>query len=366
MNQAKPRVIALYLLTSMACAPPAFVRLRSVLTVNTPATEPAEVVVGREVDRLRGRIARVAVSAPDDCIDFSSTSEAGTGTVESNVLHQRCAVELATLERALTAAGYSVVSWRQLRDVSGASSGAALLQAARTLGAQLILDVNALDWISRTRSAVNARWARTLHTSDPAGLLGEQLPAERFLPQSLSTIERYANAAEDELLHRMRRGAGLNLTVVSTEAGQTLLFYRRFIVEPYQSESVVNVLLQRNEDQYVAVHPTGMLVPPQAGTYRTSVEVTRLTRPDFLADDTHHRLLQELVTDCVAQIGTRFGPPAAIVPIVPVEPRRAEAPPPLPPAPPPQPIVGVALPIAPPAPAPPQEDRRERRRRHHE
>jgi hypothetical protein len=164
----------------MACAPPAFVRLRSVLTVNTPATEPAEVVVGREVDRLRGRIARVAVSAPDDCIDFSSTSEAGTGTVESNVLHQRCAVELATLERALTAAGYSVVSWRQLRDVSGASSGAALLQAARTLGAQLILDVNALDWISRTRSAVNARWARTLHTSDPAGLLGRATARRTF------------------------------------------------------------------------------------------------------------------------------------------------------------------------------------------
>lgn len=352
-----------------ACAPPSFVRLRSTLTVNARAGEAAEVVASRELDRLRGGVARVAVSAPDECIDFTSVGEAGTGADEASVLHQRCAVELATLERSLTAAGFGVISWRQLRDATaaaraqGGAAASSTIQVARALGAQLILDVNALDWITRARSAVDARWDRALFASDASGSVGEPLTAERFVPESLSTIEGYANAAEEELLLRTRRGAGLNVTVISTEVGQALLFYRRFLVEPYHSQAVVNVLLQRAGGVYVAVPPASLVAQPTLRGYRPSVAVTRVSRPDVVADATHNRLLQELVTDCVAQITARFGPPAAFVPAPPAAPLRAETRREEPPPPPPPAYSGVAAQPTP-LPAPIPNERPERRRRH--
>jgi hypothetical protein len=333
----------------MGCANP-FIRVTSTLRVVGRPGDAAEVRTSTWITQPHAPTRSIAVEAPDECFNREASEVTGTATVQDHILHLRCAVEMSEVERGLTAAGYAVHSWRTLRDLRSSRELSAI-QAARELGAQLILHINSFATVTWARAPVDIRWDREIFESSPAGVRGRPLPANDFSSESLSRFESIVQAAESETARSTRVGVELDATAVLAHNGRAVWFYRRVAAAPLSNGESVNVLLTRVGGEWTAVLP-----PPETTAEAAAFQSTRAISLAAGSDDTRRAssfaVLRELVTDMAnhlrIQLEASIDPTQTISPPVPV-PSASASPPPAPAAP---PSAAVAAPSAAPGSVP--------------
>ena len=123
--------------------------------------------------QLAGGATTVAIRAPDHCSNSTTDQATGDAAAEGAILQTNCGVEMGEIERALTRAGYNVISWNILAREMEQNGSAA--DVAGRLGAQILFQINSLEK-SRKTLGQDARWERTYFTTDLNGVKKIPLP----------------------------------------------------------------------------------------------------------------------------------------------------------------------------------------------
>lgn len=187
---------------------------------------------------LRNRIRKLGVRPPDVCADQGISAGSGASQLQLGVLRTRCGVEMAELERALTRAGFEVVSWSALRQRVDAGEQP-LLDAARDLDIDLLLQVNALERID-IRPGRDARWERTYYRATREGEPRDPAAVPR---KRAAEFDRLIAEREASQQSGARVGATINVSGVWVESASAIWFYEWTRVDAVSSARQVRLLL---------------------------------------------------------------------------------------------------------------------------
>lgn len=200
----------------------------------TPSYTP-EVIDTPLFRDVRARVSTVGLSPPDDCADQGIGGGQGVGAVGTEVISIRCGVEMAALEAALSRAGYEVRSWSAIeqefdRTLYGTDralrapveSRSTLLDAARLLGIDVLLQVNALERVTVGRSG-NELWERSFFKSNRQGERREPVSVSQDLADEFDqVITDRENAIDTSTLV----AAVIDVSGIWVDTGTVMWFYR--------------------------------------------------------------------------------------------------------------------------------------------
>jgi hypothetical protein len=155
----------------------------------------------------------------------------GQAASAGRIVQTNCGVEMAEIERAFSAAGYSVASWDAIRNLV-AQEQMTPLGAARSLGADVLFQINSLER-STMDPGRSGLWERHFHRSSRSG---EDRGPARVSRQRGQELERIVVPAERELDPEPRLSATVNASAVLTESGDTIWYYEWTRVEPRSEE----------------------------------------------------------------------------------------------------------------------------------
>jgi hypothetical protein len=179
-----------------------------------------EIVTTPSFAQLAPQAVTVAVRAPDSCSNNTANQATGEAAAGGTILQTNCGIEMGEIERALTRAGYNVISWNILqremaRDVSAN-------EVASKLGAQVLFQVNSLEKSQKTLGQ-DARWERTYFRSDMTGRSATPLPLNEETRAFIRN--RYLKPIEDQFNTRSP-AVTLDAAAVWVPTGQSLWYYR--------------------------------------------------------------------------------------------------------------------------------------------
>lgn len=179
-----------------------------------------EVIATPAYNQLAGRATTVAVRAPDHCSNNTTNQATGEAAASGAILQTNCGVEMGEIERALTRAGYNVISWNILdREMARDNSAA---DVASRLGAQILFQVNSLER-SRKTLGQDARWERSYFRTDAVGGRAAPLPLSEQQRNTLSS----AYLAQIEAQQNPRAFAvTLDAAAIWVPTGQSIWYYR--------------------------------------------------------------------------------------------------------------------------------------------
>ncbi len=186
----------------------------------------------------RGRMGTLGLQPPDVCADQGLSASGGVGQLKLGVLRTRCGVEMAELERALVRAGYHVVSWGAVQQ-KATKQDIPLLESARDLGIDVLLQVNALERIEIS-PARDARFERRFFRATREGRRAEpaRVPATRA-----SDFEALIERREASLATGKRVGATINVSAVWVNTGATIWFYEWTQIDTVAVEPRIEILV---------------------------------------------------------------------------------------------------------------------------
>ena len=170
--------------------------------------------------QLAGGATTVAIRAPDHCSNSTTDQATGDAAAEGAILQTNCGVEMGEIERALTRAGYNVISWNILEREMQQNGSAA--DVAGRLGAQILFQINSLEK-SRKTLGQDARWERTYFTTDLNGVKKIPLPLVEELRNRLST--NYLSPIEAKQNPRAY-AVTLDASAIWVPTGQSIWYYR--------------------------------------------------------------------------------------------------------------------------------------------
>lgn len=179
-----------------------------------------EVIATPSYNQLAGKAATVAVRAPDSCVNNTANQATGGAAASGTILQTNCGVEMGEIERALTRAGYNVISWNVLQREM--SRDASATQVASSLGAQVLFQVNSLEKSQKTLGA-DARWERTYFRTDASGNMAQPLP---LTEEQRTYIGRTYLAPIEANVNTRSYAVTLDATAVWVATGQSLWYYR--------------------------------------------------------------------------------------------------------------------------------------------
>lgn len=305
ISETRARACAslLMLMTFSGCT--RYVLAQSTLHVGDEPS--AEVTASPAWHSLVTRIHQVALYAPDDCANFSTSGATGNAESVGTVLQTHCGVEMSEIERALTASGYVVSSWMTLQRMIS-TEHMTPLDTARRLGAQVLFQVNSLERSRRTRPMQNARWEREYRRAQADGTATG--PAEL---SSMDVSQLRALLAPNEHFYTdgERLGAGLDVNAVMVSSGQTIWFYRWLKVEPLPPDLRFSMFLfQSGSGPWLPVAGVGQgdALEAHSAKARESEAVSVQGSPENRIADAYHALIREVIRDFVERFrGTRAG-----------------------------------------------------------
>jgi hypothetical protein len=189
--------------------------------VSSPQDQQApEIIATPAYNQLAGQATTVAVRAPDHCSNNTTNQATGEAAATGAILLTNCGVEMGEIERALTRAGYNVISWNILdREMRRDNSAA---QVASQLGAQILFQINSLER-SRKTLGQDARWERSYFSTDAMGTNVQPLPLNEQARNLLSN--NYLEPIEAKQNPRAY-AVTLDAAAVWVPTGQTIWYYR--------------------------------------------------------------------------------------------------------------------------------------------
>ncbi len=292
--------LAMLLLPIFACgtATPYFL-VESRLIQNERHVGGADVTETPEFRSLEGMIQTIGLQPPDVCADQGKTGSGGDGQLQREILRTRCGVEMAEFERALARAGYRVVSWGAVRQLSG-NQEKPLLESARELGIDVLLQVNALERID-IRPGRDARIERRFYRATRHG--------ERADPTSVAQarareFERIIGQKEASLTSGSRVAATINVSAVSVESGATIWFYESTKIDSPDFDTQIAVLLDCDGGRCMEVTNPAPTEP--IGPISGSISGVSLAGdPADEAQAIFHDLVRELAVDLAERLAGR-------------------------------------------------------------
>jgi hypothetical protein len=206
---------------------------------------------------------------------------------------------MAELERALTRAGFRVVSWGAMQHMA-AKEKVGLLEAARELGIDALIQVNALERIE-IRPGRDARFERRFYR---ASLSGQRADPARVDSTVAREFESLIKPKEASLATGARVGATINVSAVSVESGATIWFYEWTQIDETAIDPQVTILVDCDQGACREV----MKVAPVSSGGPVEGSISGISLAGDPADETQaifHDLVRSLVTDLAERFAGR-------------------------------------------------------------
>ena len=197
-----------------------YYKVNSRFVSSAQGQQAPEVIATPSYNQFAGKAVTVAVRAPDSCVNNTASQATGDAAATGTILQTNCGVEMGEIERALTRAGYNVISWNILQRELARNASAN--EVASTLGAQVLFQVNSLEK-SRKTLGQDARWERTYFRSDAAGLMAQPLP---LTEEQRGQISRTYLAPIEAKANVRAYAVTLDAAAIWVPTGQSLWYYR--------------------------------------------------------------------------------------------------------------------------------------------
>lgn len=170
-------------------------------------------------NQLAPNATTVAVRAPDRCSNSTNNQATGGATSAGAIMQTNCGVEMGEIERALTRAGYNVISWNVVaRELSRNGSAT---DVAKSLGAQVLFQVNSLE-NSRKTLGQDARWERTYFSSN---IFGADLAPLQLSDAQRGLLSRNHLAAIEAKSNPASFAVTLDAVAIWVPTGQSIWYY---------------------------------------------------------------------------------------------------------------------------------------------
>lgn len=197
----------------------------------------------------------MAFRLPDRCLTNTAAQATGTTGKSDVVLLSECAVWLSRLERAVTEAGYRVISYDALNRLERQKQ-ISPYAAARELGADLVFMINSLE-TGEKKFGGQAGLKLHYFSTNQYGQAGEEekLDAEMrkllksFVKDSLNQDPEFTKERVSSL------SATLDATGVLSSSGEAIWFYRWGVGKKLHAERSLSYLFRGRGDFWRPVEP---------------------------------------------------------------------------------------------------------------
>ena len=275
-----------------ACGPSHYLVVSDFMVADNRETPP-EIVQSKTYQSVIPNIKSLAVKSPEGCANETAAQSSGEAAGQGVLLKTTCGIEMAELERALTKAGFQVISWKVLQNkvLKEESTPQA---ASKDLGAEVLFQINSLER-SLVQAGQDARWERRFYQSNQDG---EQLDTASLPAQEGEQLIQYIKTKEAALTHRERLSVTINASASLVETGETIWFYEWTHAEAREQNAAMKVLAvcndgkcqetsvpirdQPNEEHMISGSSEAISKPKNAKDHQTAV---------------YHKLLRDLVTN---------------------------------------------------------------------
>ncbi len=291
-------LLAVSLLAGCRTQTPYFLVKSQLVERHRGASEP-DVTETTTYHAIKNLVKTIGLQPPDVCADQGQTGSGGSGQLQQGILRTRCGVEMAEFERALSRAGYQVVSWGAVQHISR-KEDTSLLEAAADLGVEILLQVNSLERI-RIQPGRDARFERRFFLATREGERAD--PA--FVEQSRAReFESLIKKKEASLAKGARVGATINVSAVSVDTGTTIWFYEATEVDDFEVDRQVEVLIDCRDSECVeiAIRTTEQTSGPVEGSI-SSISISG--DPADQAQAIFHDLVRNLAVDLAERLAGR-------------------------------------------------------------
>lgn len=248
---------------------------------------------------VKGSVKTLGLQPPDVCADQGQSASGGAGQLHQGILRTRCGVEMAEFERALSRAGYEVVSWGAVQHMSKKEE-TSLLEAARDLGVEILLQVNSLERI-QIQPGRDARFERQFFRATRGG---QKVDPARVAQSRAREFESLIKKKESSLAHGARVGATINVSAVSVESGTTVWFYQSTVVDDFEVDSQVDVLVDCPDSGCVEV----VIRAPASSSGPVAGSISGVSVSGAPADESQaifHDLVRDLAVDLAERLAGR-------------------------------------------------------------
>lgn len=285
-------------LTGCSTRTPYFLIESKLVEANRLRSEP-DVTETPSYRALREGVRTLGIKPPDVCADRGSSAHDGTGRLQLGVMRTRCGVEMAELERALARAGYQVVSWSAIDQMS-TRHAIPILEAAARLEIDALLQVNALERIEM-KPGRDARFERRFFTATRSG---ERAEPARVPSSRAQDFKSLIDSQETSLATARRVGATINVSAVWVASGATIWFYEWTQVDDRVAEPRIEILVDCPDERCFEIRKS----IATGSDDRVEGSVSGIPAAGNPADESQaifHELVRSVVTDLAERFAGR-------------------------------------------------------------
>jgi hypothetical protein len=264
---------------------------------------PPEIVESQTYLSVIPKIKTLAVTAPKGCADETATQSSGEATSQEILLKTTCGIEMAELERALTKAGFKVISWNVLQN-KVVQEEITPNAASKELGAEVLFQINSLER-SLVQAGHDARWERRFYESNEEG---EQIRPVSLPAKESNQLISYVKKKEASLTPPERLSVTINASASLVETGEALWFYEWTHAEVQDRDEAMNILAVCDDEvckdppeKAKTKHEEGILVSG------SSEAISKQKNAKDSPNTFYHKLLRELVTNLANSFKPKSG-----------------------------------------------------------
>lgn len=298
MNLARQKILKLTVLVSLytllaACHPPYYLVTSDFMVADARETPP-EIVQSHTYRSVIPTIKSLAVKAPEGCADETATQSSGEAAGQGVLLKTTCGIEMAELERALTKAGFQVISWKILQN-KVLKEEMTPQAASKALGAEVLFQINSLER-SLIQAGQDARWERRFYTSNEEGQLRN--PATLPVKEGEQLIAQMKNIEAASPPHQERLSVTINASASLVETGETLWFYEWTHAEAQRKNAEMKVLAVCEDGECREASIKEKDIPEEEQLLSGSSEaISKQKNAKDQQNAVYHKLLRDLVTN---------------------------------------------------------------------
>ena len=280
-----------------ACGTPYYLVTSDFMTSDNREAPP-EIVESQTYLSAIPNIKSLAVKAPEGCANETAAESSGEAEGQDVLLKTTCGIEMAELERALTKAGFQVISWNVLQN-KVLKEKITPLTASKELGAEVLFQINSLER-SLVQAGQDARWERRFYESNDQG---EQLDLASLPAKEGEQLIRQIKKKESSLSQQERLSVTINASASLVKTAETMWFYEWTHAEAQKQDAATNVLAICDDGR---CRETSVKVKTQADEDRFVSGSSEAISKQKNAKDQQNALYHTLLRDVVTNLATSF------------------------------------------------------------